>query len=84
MKVITIMTIVAFSFGVPAGNYVARERDVEGPPAPLLFLYLCIQLPRSLAVTMEMFVLLTGQTREREGWRCALEECGEPCVILGA
>ena len=33
---------------------------------------------------MEMFVLLTGQTREREGWRCALEECGEPCVILGA
>ena len=31
---------------------------------------------------MEMFVLLTGQTRGREGWRCALEKYGELCVIL--
>ena len=33
----------------------------------VLFLYLCMQLPRSLAVTMEMFVLLTDQTTGREG-----------------
>ena len=47
-----------------------------------VFLYLCMQLPRSIAVTMEMFVLLTGQMREREGWKCVLEVCGELCVII--
>ena len=26
---------------------------------------------------MEMFVLLTDQTRGKEGWSCALEKCGE-------
>ena len=41
-----------------------------------------MQLPRSLAVTMEMFVLLEGQTRGRGGWKYALEECGGPCVII--
>ena len=48
---------------------------------------ICTQLLRSLAVTMVMFVMLTGQTRGREGWRCALEKCGELFVnmfIIGA
>ena len=40
-----------------------------------------MQLPNSL-VTVEMFVLLTDQTRGRAGWRYALEECGELCVII--
>ena len=40
-----------------------------------------MQLLRSLAVTMEMFVLLTAQTRGKGGWRCALERCGELCVV---
>ena len=43
-----------------------------------------MQLPTSLAVILVMFVLLTGQTRGREGWRCALEICGKLCVIIGA
>ena len=41
-----------------------------------------MQLLRSLAVTMEMFALLTDQTRGKGGWSCALEECGELCVIV--
>ena len=48
----------------------------------MVFLYLCIQLPRSIAVTMVMFVLLMDQMIGKEGWSCALEECGELCVIL--
>ena len=41
-----------------------------------------MQLPRSLVATMEMFVLLKGQMIGRGGWRCALEECGELCVMI--
>ena len=41
-----------------------------------------MQLPRSIAVTMEMFVLLTGQTRGKGGWKCVLEACGELCAII--
>ena len=33
---------------------------------------------------MEMFALLMDQTRGKGGWSCALEECGELCVIVGA
>lgn len=37
---------------------------------------------RSLAVTMELFVLLEGLMRGKGGWKSALEECGELCVII--
>ena len=48
----------------------------------MAFLYLCMQLPRSIAVTMEMFVLLEDQMRGREGWKCVVEACGELCAII--
>ena len=31
---------------------------------------------------MVTFVLLVDQMRGRGGWRCALEKCGELCVMI--
>ena len=73
MNVIPIVAILVFSFSAPAGNvYNVKLKDsywshLYVSSYTVLFLYLCMQLPRSLAVTMEMFVLLTDQTTEREG-----------------
>ena len=70
MKVIPIVVILVFSFSVPAGNvYSVKLKDGYWSVSSytVLFLYLCMQLPRSLAVTMEMFVSLTDQMTGREG-----------------
>jgi len=40
-----------------------------------------MQLLSNLAASMAVFVLLEELLTGRGGWKCALEECGEPCVM---
>ena len=78
MKVILIVATLVFNFNVPTGNFIAMGIAIKKAPICKLVIYM--QLPRSLAVTMVMFVLLEDQMRGRGGWKCALEKCGELCV----